>query len=733
MSTMMLLAWSDKAQLRRAPLPLRLAAVLQVLMLSMSLVFATAGTAPAAPVPGIDIVYTLDADFDKGTLLNINHDAPNSDQLQLNRTTTPFPFVNVPASNRGTIIRIDVNTGAILGEYWTSPQGMGKDPSRTTVDQRGNVWVANRAENDEAPPGSGILKGSVARVGLIVGGTRANADGTADPAGQYLKSPFQYNTCVDRDGDGLIKTSRGLGNILPWTNAGDADRYGGVSTAEDECLINYTRVTGTGTRTLAIDANNDVWVGGVFGFGPYHNHEKLNGVTGQPVPGTQFNLGCGGYGGLIDRNGILWSASQGAANGALLRYDPATGTGACLTGRGDYGLAIDPNTGNIWHSGFAYSNDVHELNAAGDEQHAYPQGFAAQGVVVDSNSHVWVSEIFGSRVAHFAPDPAVPGKHLLVGYVTSLQGATGVAVDTNGKIWVSEYTGSRTSRIDPAAGALGCGGTGCGAVPPYRTGATDLSVSLGANAYPYNYSDMTGFVSIGATAPQGSWTVIQDSGTSGTSWGTVTWNTEPQGSTPAGTSIVVEARASDTEAGLSGEAFIAVSNGALFSLTGRYIEVRSTLRANADGVSPVLSDLRVQATPLIEGRMTGGGGVITAAGLRVTHGFDLNCEAGEGSSSLQINWGRGNRFHLETLTSAYCSDDHAIVSTPPAAEFDTYEGKGAGRLNGVAGATAEWTFTDAGEPGRNDTARIVIKDASGTVVLSVSGKLAGGNHQSHNE
>ena len=39
--------------------------------------------------------YTLDADFDEGTLLNLNHD-PNHDQLQLNRVTQPFPFVNIP-------------------------------------------------------------------------------------------------------------------------------------------------------------------------------------------------------------------------------------------------------------------------------------------------------------------------------------------------------------------------------------------------------------------------------------------------------------------------------------------------------------------------------------------------------------------------------------------------------------------------------------------------------------
>ncbi|GFO96009.1 uncharacterized protein) Fragment, partial [groundwater metagenome] len=75
----------------------------------------------------------------------------------------------------------------------------------------------------------------------------------------------------------------------------------------------------------------------------------------------------------------------------------------------------------------------------------------------------------------------------------------------------------------------------------------------------------------------------------------------------------------------------------------------------------------------------------------------------------------------------------AITPNPPAAGFDTYVGTGTGRYNGVSGFKAEWTFTDAGEPGKNDFAKIVIKDASSNVILSVSGKLNNGNHQAHKE
>ena len=69
--------------------------------------------------------------------------------------------------------------------------------------------------------------------------------------------------CVDRNGNGVIDTSTGLGDIKPWPNLGGADTNGGVTTAEDECIIHYVRTAGTNVRTVAVDASNNVWVGGL--------------------------------------------------------------------------------------------------------------------------------------------------------------------------------------------------------------------------------------------------------------------------------------------------------------------------------------------------------------------------------------------------------------------------------------------------------------------------------------
>lgn len=131
------------------------------------------------------------------------------------------------------------------------------------------------------------------------------------------------------------------------------------------------------------------------------------------------------------------------------------------------------------------------------------------------------------------------------------------------------------------------------------------------------------------------------------------------------------------------------------------------------------------------GRMTGGLNATSSTGARVTAGLELHCTPTDGPNNLQANWGKGSKFHLTHLDSATCTDDPAITPNPPAAGFDTFGGSGTGTYNGASGATATWTLADAGEPGSNDTVILTIKDASNTTVLTVSGKLGGGNLQAH--
>jgi RHS repeat-associated protein len=246
------------------------------------------------PQPFTSRTYTFDADFNEGSLVSLTKGAGN--QLQLDDTTQSFNFIWVAVSSKGTVVKINTETGAIIGEYRTSPDGQPKDPSRTTVDQNGNVWATNRAGN------------SVVHIGLIENGQ-----------------------CVDRNNNGVIDTSTGFGDIRAWPNTNNANTNGGVTLAQDECIIHYTKVNSFGTRHVSVTKDNDVWVSGTNG----QRFDLIDGKTGL-IKRAEPSVGYGGYGGLIDKNGIIWSARP------LLRWD----TSKPLTGRNALsGMAFTLNGG----------------------------------------------------------------------------------------------------------------------------------------------------------------------------------------------------------------------------------------------------------------------------------------------------------------------------------------------------------------------------------------------------
>ena len=506
--------------------------------------------APAgAAVPGTDVLYTLDADFDKGTAVNLNHEVV-PDQLQLNEDTSTFPFVWVSLSQRCTIAKINTETGEILGEFRTvSDDRPCNESSRTTVGLDGSVWVGHRGP------------GGATHVGLE-----------------------EVNQCVDRNGNGTIETSTGYGDVLPWTGSDSV-----VANAQDECILHHVDTDAAplnfgDTRHMSIDAENNLWIGDRNGGSQF---VKVDGATGEILT-EKRDFGCGGYGGLIDGNGVIWSASSGSE---LLRWDPDAPDSAtnprCLQVP-NYGLAIDGD-GWVWVTVLS-GGQVRKVSPDGTTVLGpFPHGSSnAQGLAVDSRGDVWVSSsLFCSSnctVGHLKNDGT------FVGNVPNPTGAgsTGVAVDSAGKIWTANRSSGTATRIDPEGGEVGADGA-------TRIGAVDLTVQFPAGPgsrpapAPYNYSDMTGAQLLSTTAPQGTWTVTQDSGSEGFAWGHIVWNHE----TPEGATVKVEVRASDTEAGLGSATFVEVGNGQTFDQEGRFLQVRVTLLPAEDGTSPVLKDIRV--------------------------------------------------------------------------------------------------------------------------------------------
>lgn len=502
---------------------------------------------------GEAFVCTSAEDFESGASVNVDTDrVPGA--VTLKQETSTFPFIWIALSARGTICKIDTRTGEIKGEYRTAPEAPSSDfsypnPSRTTVGLDGSAWAGNRQAR------------SVIHVGLV-----------------------EANQAVDRNGNGVIDTSTGYGDVRPWPNASDVDTDGGVETAEDECILHFVRTVAPAVRHVSIAPDGDVWVSGIYGGDGDHVFQKLDHVTGA-VLRTEGPFAGGGYGGLVDGNGVIWSASSGSPG--VLRWDPSLpidGANPKVIDIPNYGMAIDPS-GFIWVGTLDGSATVRKLAPDGTVVGTFAQGTEyAQGLACGGNGDVWISSsLYGfDSVAHLRNDGTLVGIVHGVGL-----GSTGVAVDAAGKIWTANIQDSNASRIDPAGGDLAADGV-------TRIGAVDLTVPL-PGASPYNYSDMTGAVALNTTSPQGAWQMVIDGVEAGRPWIDVHWNEEPEGVIPAGASVIVEVRVAETQVGLGAQLFVPVENGQPVALEGRFLEVRVTLKPAGDGAAPVLSDLTAWA------------------------------------------------------------------------------------------------------------------------------------------
>ena len=141
----------------------------------------------------------------------------------------------------------------------------------------------------------------------------------------------------------------------------------------------------------------------------------------------------------------------------------------------------------------------------------------------------------------------------------------------------------------------------------------------------------------------------------------------------------------------------------------------------------------LSACPVTVGSSTGfmtGGGQMSA--FSASHGFNLGCNVGSNHNNLEVNWAGGNKFHLESISSVTCFLDPALPNpAPPAANFNTLVLTGTGKYNNQPGASVNLIFTDAGEPGVNDLAEMVVTFNGSTVLNIPLAKIATGNQQAH--
>jgi streptogramin lyase len=464
-----------------------------------------------------------------------------------------YHFIWVPNTNLGTVSKVDTRTGNEVGRYRVnSNTSHGGDPSRTTVDLKGDVWVGTRRA------------GTVVKIG-----------------------DYESGHCLDRNGDGAIETSRDTNNDGNITGAELLD-WG-----KDECVLyevvlisgkegtfipgNYTGsydtdFVGTAPRGLAIDANNNLWAG-TYTTGKYF---YIDGATGQ-INKTINVPGHWAYGAVIDKNGILWSAKL---RDHILRINTSNLTDIkTININNTYGFCLD-YSGHLFTAGFQDSSKPNRL-AKFDINGMNPvlmwdiPAKTFRGVVATRDNNIWVAGgiTTSEDISNYNSVSRYDNNGTLIKTISGFKQPSGVAVDKEGKVWVTDIGSNNIYRIDPA------------------TNTVDLTKDIIESGGHYTYSDMTGFIARTITTTIGTWTVIFDSGTANIPWGTISWNS----SEPSGTSVKVSVRTSNDKSNWSAWKNVASGFPLDPMLNGRYVEMETTLQILSGNTSPILYDLTVSS------------------------------------------------------------------------------------------------------------------------------------------
>jgi hypothetical protein len=362
--------------------------------------------------------------------------------------TVEFSYIWIANSPEGTVSKIDTRTRVEVARYYTGPS-MADDPSRTSVNLRGDVAISNRN-------------------------------------GGIVKFAGHVDRCIDRNGNGEIETSTGPEDVLPWDD--EECRLWHRPIEVDPGLPTYANPHSQGPRPTAWDLGENmdpcaddhrVWVGWWSASTRVVHLLRLDGESGdvldvveEPTWPGGLLPGYGPYGGAVDRENALWVVGLG---GPLARVDPTT----LEVKRWDtpantqpYGIAMD-GEGHPWLASLL-GNVVHfdPVNETFDVVSATSSGL--RGLQIDRNGVLWA--------AH-----GVPGGGLGCGLVkvdvasrTLLDGAiplpdcvepVGVSIDADGFVWLPDKGADGAYKVDPV---------------------THTTEFVGGLVAPYTYSDMTG-------------------------------------------------------------------------------------------------------------------------------------------------------------------------------------------------------------------------------------------------
>ncbi len=488
--------------------------------------------------------YTSSADFAQGTMTGLENRSV-TDQLQLSSSSTTLPFIWVPNSNEGTISKVNTRTGKELGRYRLAKVN-NSSPSRTTVDMYGNCWVGCRET------------GTVVKVGLEENGPFVMAASGTIATGSV-------GGWIDRNGNGRCDTSRDT------NNNGKIDSTEILPFGQDECVLlevvlmkgrtedvfvpgTYTGAYANnswsfGPRGIAIDRHNNCWAG-VYGTRMYY---YLDGTTGRILKKIDVSrVNHSPYGAVVDRNGMLWSASL--ANHVLWLNTADDTFGVVNLSNYSYGITCDRN-GNVYASG----GSLRKIDGT-TKTVLWSQSCSGSGVCTTDDGDVWVA---GGQTYRYSSTGTRKA-------VISTNDAKGVSVGEDGMVWSVQY-GAELIKINPSN--------------------NQIAVRYTIGAAHYSYSDMTGIVVRSNTTRLGTWNVVRDTGRDNTVWNNsrVNWTSVE----PASTSITIKVRSSTDN--VTWSAWETATRGQLLTATpgGRYLQIEAIFQVNSGNESPVLKDLTI--------------------------------------------------------------------------------------------------------------------------------------------
>ncbi len=566
-------------------------------------------TGPGSGGPG----FSLDGgDNSQGNGVKLD---PDAGYIVLNSGSQEFYFMWIANNDQGWVSKYDTRTGREVGRYYsTIPKdcagspgppcangagqqalryNQGNNPSRTAIDIYGDVWVANRAVS---------VQGSVTKIANDV------------------------SSCIDRDNNGKIKTSRdinGNGQIEPTVCInGECEMIIPANPADsldyDECVLFSTPVGAVGgdvaERGVAISRGiegtaGDVWVANYREKRVY----KLSSSNGQIVPvnaaGDMFiTLGFGPYGMIVDSQQRLWVVEIGVANVAII--DTTTGTVIAPTVTppagttcGAYALGIDGRD-RLWLPGWSsgaiacrYDRstntwtkfDFTGTQCAGGQNQTFGNG---RGIAADDQGNVYMSAyaVNGNLSAQLIRFNADTGAVVPFGAAACIDAtdaqtshSIGVGLDGDGHPWVNNYSGN-VIKVDKVTGAV--------------TRTPQQPAGL------YTYSDFTGYQLRKFTAPRGTYRKDFKGCSDMTGWVKLRWDAD----VPVGTTLQVYLKVGATQADLDNTATMRygpyttspLDLKALMIPAGQWMRVEFVLQSTNGMASPVLKGFDLNWSCVIE-------------------------------------------------------------------------------------------------------------------------------------